>query len=106
MADLSPRRSDVIFTLMRGLSGAELGSDILGLHLEKSTTIDDTRKMGARHGFQLDSDTRFDIESVPTCYVRLLPSQGAASVMRELLVSEPAVITINFNYSVPAAHMP
>jgi hypothetical protein len=28
MADLSPRRSDVIFTLMRGLSGAELGSDL------------------------------------------------------------------------------
>jgi hypothetical protein len=99
MANISPSRSDVIYTLIRGLSGAEARSEFLGLHLDPSATADDLRRMGARHGFRLDSDMPFDTNGAPTCYVRLMQGKDVAVVMHELLTSESAVKSINFNYS-------
>jgi hypothetical protein len=99
MTGISPPRLDVIYTVISGLSATERSSEFLGLHFEKQTTPEDVREMGLRYGFRLDSDTMFSSDGAPTSYVHLLQNTNVATLIQELLVHEPTLKTINFNYS-------
>jgi hypothetical protein len=102
MATIAPPRADVIYSLISGdLNGAEL--DFLGLHFDRPVTREEVREMGVRRGFELPPDFDLNGDASPVCYVRRLPDRNLASVLRDVLVSEPTVVTINLNYAVQHA---
>lgn len=99
MTGISPPRVDVIYTVISGLSAKERANEFLGLHFDRLTTPEDVREMGLRYGFRLDRDSVFSPGGAPTCYVHLLQNTNVAILLQALLEHEPALKTINFNYS-------
>lgn len=95
MFGVVPSREDVIYTLLSGLPSTEWKTESLGLHFDSSITKEAVDRMGLRYGFRLEEGSSFSPNSAPTCYIHLLRGRSVAAVMRELLVGEPDLKTIN-----------
>lgn len=98
MRTVSPTRGDVIYSLLHGRLDAPDSSGVFGIHFERAVTRKEAEQIGLRRGFRLEPSNPFQPGASPTCYVRLSPGQELAAVLRNLLLSEPSVITVNFNY--------
>jgi len=98
MQTISPPRGDVIYTLLQGLHVSGTSSRTFGLHIEGPVTRDVVQEMGRRHGFSLEPYDRVDPHTSPTCYVRLFSDKELPSVLKEILLTEPSVKTVNLDH--------
>lgn len=99
MRTVSPPRGDVIYTLLTGRLGAgRAAPDSFGLHVEANVTESEVRTMGRAHGFQPVAFGQCRPDLSPICYVQLTPGKRLASVLEEILTTEPRVSTVNLNY--------
>ena len=93
---LSPTRLDILYSLMQGFAGRYL-PDSFGLHLDAGTTREDAEQLGRRHGVII---SQWFGQGTPTCYVRLENGKKLETVLRDLLLTEPRVVSLNLNYYV------
>jgi hypothetical protein len=98
MSTIAPRRGDVVYSLIHGISVLRGSSNLFGIHLEGSVTRDDVQQMGRRRGFHLEPADPFHPGAAPTCYVHLSPGKDLVSVLKDILLTEPNVKTVNLNY--------
>jgi hypothetical protein len=98
MRTITPPRGDAIYTLLQGQFEKRASSLTFGLHIEGPVTRDDVQRMGRSHGFLLEPYDRFNPSASPTCYVHLSPGHDLASVLKDILLTEAAVKTVNLNY--------
>jgi hypothetical protein len=96
------RRLDMIYSVLEGFppntpkTVAGYNTDAFGVHVEKGTTEDDVQAMAKRRGCALNG--KFNAEFRPSCYFRLGKGHTLEKTIRQVLVSEPKVVTINLNY--------
>jgi hypothetical protein len=99
---IGSRRLDVVFSLIEGLPPNPPGnrggyrSGGFGLVFEKGTSKEDVMHLGKKHGFSLSGTFRAD--GVPNCYVNLDHGKSLADVLRQVLTTEPKVVSVNLNY--------
>lgn len=96
------RRLDMIYSVLEGFppntpkTVAGYNTDAFGVHVEKGTTEEDILAIAKRHGCMLNG--KFNAEFRPSCYFRLGKGQSLEGTIRQILVNEPKVVTINLNY--------
>ncbi len=96
------RRLDMVYSLLRGLKptpkGAKAGymSGSFGLHVAKGVKRKDVAAMGTRYGF--DPSRHFNANHRPACYVRLTKGKKLAEVIKQVLLREPTIVSVNLNY--------
>jgi hypothetical protein len=99
ISTVSPARGDVIYTLLGGrLSTENAAPKSFGLHVDANLTASGVQKIGRAHGFRLDPGSQCRPDLSPICYVDLLPGKNLAAVLREILMTESHVSTVNLNY--------
>ena len=99
MTTLSPQRGDVIYSLLNGLlSARRTAPDSFGLHVDANVTERDIQRIGLARGFQLTPYSECRQDTSPTCYVHLRPGKTLAPVLKDILMNEPRVKTVNLNY--------
>ena len=81
-----------------GLKNGFYRSDSFGIHIDGPVSEQMVQDMGRRHGFRLSPNAMVRADTAPTCYVQLEPGKKLAEVLREVLMTEPTVRTVNLNY--------
>lgn len=92
------RRMDMVYTLIVGIPEKptlDFARASFGLHVEKGVTREAVVDMGKKYGFVPDE---FRADGRPNCYVLLTAGNRLDAVMRNLLLNEPDVVTLNLNY--------
>lgn len=98
MRTISPRRGDVVYSLLAEIPAAGVSLNHFGIHVEESVRRVDVEQMGSRHGFHLDPSSAFSPQTAPACYVRVAAGKDIAGVFRSILTGEAGVRTVNFGY--------
>jgi hypothetical protein len=97
---ISTSRRDMVYSLIVGFppkpTAVLYAPTSFGIHVEKGTTREAVVEMGKKHGFQIVGEFRAD--GAPHCYVQLTAGGHLPTVMRELLLKEADVVTLNLNY--------
>jgi hypothetical protein len=96
------RRLDIVYSVLAGLPPTPprdvvgYRTDKFGLHLEKGMTTEEVQKMSQKYKCTLDG--KLHNESKPNCDFLIGKGQSLEEVIRQILVNEPKVITINLSY--------
>jgi RNA polymerase sigma factor (sigma-70 family) len=95
---ITPRRMDVIYSLIKGLPPGNYLRNSFGLRLDPLGTEMDVKVMGTQHGFALQGT--FNKAGAPNCYVTI-EDQGTRmlpEVLKAVLMKEVHVRVVNLNY--------
>ncbi|WP_315783342.1 MULTISPECIES: hypothetical protein [unclassified Bradyrhizobium] len=98
MSGLSPRRIDVLYSILSGQPEGRYRTNGFGLHVEPGTTREEIAALGERHGFVVPSDQSIETSNSPCCYVVLREGRDLWEVIASLLSREAKVATVNLNY--------
>ncbi len=96
------RRLDMVFSLLSGFKPTPKNkatgymSDSFGLHVELGVKRKDVAAMGKHHGF--DPSRHFNANHRPACYVRLTKGKKLAEVIKQIMLREPKIVSVNLNY--------
>lgn len=101
MSGLSPRRIDVLYSILSGHREGRYRTSSFGLQVEPETTRQEIVAMGERHGFVLPDDQLIDPANSPCCYVMLRQGDDLWDVLGRILSTEAKVTTVNLNYVEP-----
>ncbi|MEY9607014.1 hypothetical protein ABIF74_011767 [Bradyrhizobium japonicum] len=101
MSGLSPRRIDVLYSILSGQREGRYRANSFGLHVETGTTIEEIVALGERHGFVLPKDQFVEASNSPCCYVMIREGRELWEVLTALLSREAKVTTVNLNYVEP-----
>lgn len=104
MATTRPSRLDVIYTLIEGIEPGAYRQDSLGIHFEPTLSREGLVDMGRRQGFVVPENSIHQKTESPMVYVTLNPRMRLEDVMRNILIEEPTVTTLNLNYFRSSAH--
>jgi hypothetical protein len=94
----NPPRIDVVYTLLTGSLPERFVPDSFGVILEEGRTRRDMRRLCKKYG--LEPHRKFDIRRIPNCYVTLSEGEDLVLVMKQILSTEPSVMTLTFNLTV------
>ena len=92
----------MVYSLLDGLKpnppGGRAGytKDGFGLRVGAGCALEDVKKMGGKHGFEVQG--QFTPDGVPNCYVKLKAGKALADVLKAVLTGEPKVVSVNLNY--------
>jgi hypothetical protein len=98
MATIDPPRRDVLYSLLKGNAPDNYRADSFGIHFSGPVSRADVERLGTKYGFVLPATESVDPLATPSCYVKLAPGKVLFEVLRSVLRSEPAVVTVNLNY--------
>lgn len=94
---LTPRRVDMVYTLIAKKIPANIKKDSFGLHLRRPLTAKEKGEIVKR--YHLAFDNNCEPEYQPSCYVRIGNGDDLVKTMREVLAHEPSVSTLSFNFT-------
>lgn len=101
MSGLSPRRIDILYSILSGHREGRYRTNSFGLHVEPGTTREQIVSMGERYGFILPNDRPIETADAPCCYVTIREGAELWDVVARVLANEPSVTTVNLNYIEP-----
>jgi len=93
----SPKRIDMLYSLIKGLDPGMYQPDSLGITLDEKTDRNSIGKLAARHGFVAPDPDSINRQSQPNCHVTLQEGTKLESVLRSLM-TDPAIRIVNLNY--------
>jgi hypothetical protein len=98
MSGLSPRRIDVLYSILSGQREGRYRTNSFGLHVVPGTTKEEIVALGERHGFVVPNDQSIETSNAPCCYVTIRDGREMWEVLAGLLSREAKVATVNLNY--------
>jgi RNA polymerase sigma factor (sigma-70 family) len=96
LSTITPRRVDVVYSLLKGLPDGNYMRNSFGIHLDALASAEDVARMGKQYGFALAGNYTKDAR--PNCYVTLDQGKKLTEVMQALLANEFRVVNVNLNY--------
>jgi hypothetical protein len=101
MSGLSPRRLDVLYSILSAHRDGRYRTNSFGLHVEPGTTRQEIISMGERYGFVLPDEQSIEIANAPCCYVMIREGGELWEAIARVLSTEAKVNTVNLNYIEP-----